>query len=60
MYKVKTDTCPICGAVYKIKYSDMFQEPFAVIEVPEHCHHEHVIRNRYIETKIVKKNRGLT
>ena len=45
---------------YKIKYSDMFEEPFAVIEVPEHCRHEHIIRTRYVETKIVKKNRGLT
>ena len=60
MYKVKSDTCPICGKVYTIKYSDMFDEPFAVIEVPEHCRHEHIIRNRYVETKIVKKNRGLT
>ena len=60
MYKVKSERCPVCGVVYKIKYSDLFQEPFAVIEVPESCRHEHIIRARYVETKIVKKNRGLT
>ena len=42
MYKVKSDTCPICGKVYTIKYSDMFQEPFAVIEDNESCRVEHI------------------
>ena len=51
MYKVKSDTCPICGAVYKIKYSDMFEVPFAVLEVPESCRHEHIIRGRYADVK---------
>ena len=60
MYKVKTDRCPICGKFYTIKYSDMFSEPFAVLEVPDDCRHEQIIRARYVETKIVKKNRGLT
>ena len=60
MYKVKTDHCPVCNRIYKIKYSDMFEVPFAVIEVPDDCRHEHIIRNRYVETKICKKNRGLT
>lgn len=60
MYKVKTDTCPVCGKVYTIKYSTLFQEPFAVIEVQDSCHHEHIIRERYVNVKIVKKNRGLT
>ena len=60
MYKVKTDTCPICGKFYTIKYSDMFEVPFAVLEVPESCRHEHIIRARYVDVKIVKKNKGLT
>ena len=60
MYKVKSDTCPICGSTYIIKYSTLFQEPFAVIEVPESCRHEHIIRARYVDVKIVKKNKGLT
>ena len=60
MYKVKSEQCPICGKFYTIKYSDMFEVPFAVLEIQESCRHEHIIRNRYVETKIVKKNRGLT
>ena len=60
MYKVKQEHCPVCNAVYTIKYSTLFQEPFAVIEVPESCRHEHIIRARYVDVKIVKKNKGLT
>lgn len=60
MYKVKSDTCPICGAVYKIKYSDLYNQPFIVLEISDYCKHSEEIKARYINTKIVKKNKGLT
>ena len=60
MYKVKEDYCPKCGAVYRIKYSNLLNIPFVVLEIPDHCKHEELIKSIYVETKIVKKNRGLT
>ena len=60
MYVVKTDRCPKCNEIYKIKYSDLYNQPFIVIEISEYCKHEEEIKERYINTKIVKKNKGLT
>ena len=60
MYKIKTDNCPVCGQVYKIKYSDLYNEPFIVIEISDYCNHTEEIKERYVNTKIVRKNRGLT
>ena len=60
MYLVKEDYCPCCGAVYKLKYSDLFNEPFLVLEISDYCNHIEEIKERYINTKIVKKNKGLT
>ena len=60
MYIVKEDYCPLCNSVYKIKYSDLFNEPFIVIEISDYCNHIEEIKERYVNTKIVKKNKGLT
>ena len=60
MYKVTTGRCPICNEIYKIKFSDLYNQPFIVIEISEYCKHEEEIKSRYINTKIVRKNRGLT
>ena len=60
MYLVKEDYCPCCGAVYKLKYSDLFNEPFLVLEISDFCKHEEEIKGRYVDVKIVKKNKGLT
>ena len=60
MYKIKQEHCPVCNAVYTIKYSTLFNEPFIVIEISDYCKHEEEIKSRYINTKIVKKNKGLT
>lgn len=60
MYKVKEDYCPVCNAFYRIKYSNLLNIPFVVLEIPDYCRHEDIIRARYVDVKIVKKNKGLT
>lgn len=50
----------MCNTVYKIKYSDLFNEPFLVLEISDYCKHIDEIKERYVGIKIVKKNKGLT
>ena len=60
MYKIKEDYCPVCNSVYRIKYSNLLNIPFMVLEIPDNCKHEDIIKNIYLDVKIVKKNKGLT